>query len=169
MLQYLVCRDGVYCRHYYITITMHKLFWCTCSEKWSDVAPLILRVALGAVFVWHGYDKIFSIGLPGVTGFLGSLGLPFPSLMAYILAYGEFIGGLLLIAGLLTHWVAKFDILVAVVAFFTVHLSKGFSIAGGGYEYIMLIFAAAVSLLITGAGRYSLDAMWLKKDKDAVT
>lgn len=158
--------DGLYYRHYHIIITMYKLFLCTCSEKLSDLAPLVLRVALGAVFAWHGYDKIFSTGLPGVTGFLGSLGLPFPSLMAYILSYGEFIGGLLLIAGLFTHWIAKFDVIVAAVAFFTVHMSKGFSIAAGGYEYIMLIFAASVSLLITGAGKYSLDALWLKKDKD---
>lgn len=142
---------------------MMHLLQCKCSEKWGDVAPLVLRVALGLIFAWHGYQKIFVVGMPGVAGFLGSLGIPLPSLMAYILAYGELIGGLLLIAGLLTHWVAKFDIIVAIVAFLTVHMSKGFSIAGGGYEFIMLIFAAAVALLITGAGKYSLDAIWFKK------
>ncbi len=146
---------------------VHKILGCNCSDRFADWAPLILRVALGVVFTWHGYDKIFTTGLPGVAGFLGSLGIPFPDVMAYVLAYGELIGGLLLIAGLFTHWVAKFDVIVAIVAFFTVHVSKGFSIAGGGYEYIMLIFAAAVSLLITGAGKYSLDAMWFNKDKDA--
>lgn len=137
---------------------MHKFLGCNCVGKFGDWAPLVLRLALGTVFAWHGYDKIFTIGHEGVTGFLGSLSIPFPSLMAYILAYGEFIGGLLLIVGLFTHWAAKFATVVAIVAFFTVHASKGFSIANGGYEFIMLIGAASISLLITGAGKYSLDA-----------
>ena len=144
---------------------MHKLLVCKCFGSCANWAPLVLRVALGCIFAWHGYDKIFSTGISGVTGFIDSLGIPLPSLMSYILAYGELIGGLLLIAGLLTHWAAKFGIVVALVALFTVHISNGFSIADGGYEYIMLILAASVSLLITGAGKYSLDALWFSKDR----
>lgn len=147
---------------------LSKLLNCACGEKWADWAPLILRVALGVVFLGHGYQKVFTMGMPGVAGFLGSLGIPLPGLMAYILAYGELIGGALLIVGLLTHWVAKFDVIVAIVAFLTVHVSKGFFISGGGYEFIILIFAASVSLLITGAGKYSLDAVWLKKEKQSM-
>ena len=102
-----------------------------------------------------------------VAGFLGSIGVPISGLMAYILAYGEIIGGLLLIIGLFTHWAAKFAVIVGIVAFFAVHFKNGFAIGNGGYEYIMLIFAAAVSVLITGAGKYSLDAMWMKKNQGA--
>lgn len=141
--------------------------WCNCTEKYSDWAPLVLRVALGVIFLWHGYDKIFSLGLPGVAGFLGSLGIPLPTLMAYILAYGELLGGALLIAGLFTHWVAKFDVVVAAVALFAVHFSKGFAVSNGGFEYILLILAASISLLITGGGKYSLDELWFKKDKSS--
>ncbi len=137
---------------------------CDCTGACHAWAPLVVRLALGIIFVWHGYDKVFSTGIPGVSGFLGSLSFPLPTLFAYILAYGEIVAGLLLIAGLMTHWASKFAVIVAVVAFFTVHMSNGFSIAGGGYEYIMLIFAAACSVMITGAGKYSLDEMWLKKD-----
>ncbi|MEK9154070.1 MAG: DoxX family protein [Patescibacteria group bacterium] len=123
--------------------------------------------ALGVIFVWHGYDKVFTAGMPMVAGFLGSIGVPISGLMAYILAYGEIIGGLLLIIGLFTHWAAKFAVIVGIVAFFAVHFKNGFAIGNGGYEYIMLIFAAAVSVLITGAGKYSLDAMWMKKNQGA--
>lgn len=126
------------------------------------VAPLLLRVALGAIFVYHGYDKVFNTGIPGVAGFLESLGIPLPGLMAYVLAYGELVGGLLLIVGLFTHWAAKYASVVAIVALFTVHLKNGFSIANGGYEFIMLILAAAISVMFTGAGKYSLDAVWKK-------
>ena len=132
-------------------------------QRFGDWAPLTLRVALGIIFVWHGYDKLTAIGIPGVAGFLGSLGIPFPELMAYILTYGEFIVGGFLILGLFTHVAAKFTTIVAIVAFFTVHLKNGFAIGNGGYEFIMLIFAASVSLLITGAGAYSLDATWRRK------
>jgi putative oxidoreductase len=143
----------------------NKLMKCECANTWGDIAPLFLRVALGIIFAWHGYDKVMVKGIPAIGGFLGSIGFPMPEVFAFILGYGELLGGLLLIAGLLTHWVAKFDIIVAVVAFLTVHMSKGFAISDGGYEYIMLIFAAAVSLMITGAGKYSLDAQWLHKPK----
>lgn len=138
-----------------------------CSDACADWAPLILRVVLGIIFAWHGYDKVFNTGIPGVTGFLGNLGIPLPELMAYVLSYGELIFGVLLIVGLLTHWAAKYAVIVAVVALFTVHLPNGFSVGNGGYEYILLILAASVSVLITGAGSYSLDAMWRKKDTAA--
>ena len=135
-----------------------------CSGNWADVGPLVLRVALGLIFAWHGYDKVFVKGLPAITGFMGSLGLPFPTLMAYLLSYGELIGGALLILGLLTYWVTVVDIIIAAVAFVTVHMTKGFAVSTGGYEYIMLIFAASVSLLLSGAGKYSLDASLEKKE-----
>ncbi len=142
---------------------LSKLMNCDCTGRWGEWAPLILRVPLGLVFLMHGYQKVFSMGIPGVSGFLGTLGFPAPTLFAYILAYGELIGGALLIVGLLTHWVAKFNIVVALVALLTVHASKGFFISEGGYEFILLILAASVSILLTGPGAYALDSMWLKK------
>ena len=141
---------------------MHKFLHGAWTKKYEDWAPLVLRIGLGIVFTWHGYDKVFSTGIPGIQGFLSSIGIPLPEVMAYLLAYGELTAGLLLIAGLYTYIAAKFAVIVAVVAFFTVHLPNGFNIANGGYEYIMLIFAAAVSVLLTGAGKYSLDTKWRK-------
>lgn len=135
---------------------MHLLFK-TCSAKYADFGPLVLRVALGAIFVYHGYDKVFVKGTPAITGFMTSLGLPLPTLMAYLLSYGELVGGILLILGLLTYWVSIVDMIIAAVAFVTVHMANGFSAGQGGYEFIMLIFAAAFALFVSGAGKYSLD------------
>lgn len=143
--------------------TMNKIAGCSCGSMFADVAPLVLRVALGAIFAWHGYDKIFTTGLPAVAEFLASVGIPFSGFLVYVLAYGELFFGTLLILGLFTHWAAKFAGVVAIVAFFMVHLKNGFAIGNGGYEFIMLIFASAASLIITGAGKYSLDEMWWKK------
>lgn len=139
---------------------------CKCADTWGDIGALVLRVALGLVFFMHGYQKIFTMGIDGVTGFLGGLGFPMPMVFAYILAYGELIAGAMLIAGLLTHWAAKYAVVVSIVAFFTVHMSKGFFMSNGGYEFIMLIGAASVAVMIAGAGKYSVDTMWLHKGHD---
>lgn len=135
---------------------MHKILHCTCAEKMTDVAPLVLRLALGAVFAYHGYDKYLR-GVEGVGGFLGSLGFPMASAFAVALIVVELIGGIMMILGFFTHWVAKSFVIVSVVAFLTVHADKGFSVRDGGYEFIITLLAVSVSLMITGAGKYSLD------------
>lgn len=129
---------------------------CLCGDKMRDLAPLVLRVATGLIFTMHGWQK-FQGGVPYVAGFLTQLGFPAPELMAVLLIAAELGGGILLILGLFTHWVAKILAIVALVALVTVHASKGFFISAGGYEFIMLILAASVSLMITGAGKFSLD------------
>ncbi len=129
-----------------------KFLTCKCGEKWQAFAPLFLRVILGAIFVAHGWQK-FVGGVPGVAGFLGSLGFPAPEVFAVLLIAAELGGGILLILGAWTHWVAKILAFVALVAFLAVHLKQGW----GGSEFILLILAASVSLMITGAGKWSLD------------
>ena len=135
---------------------MKNLLNCVCAEKWGSYAPLVLRVVTGFVFAMHGWQKLQG-GVPGVSGFLGMLGFPMPEVFAVLLIAAELGGGILLILGLWTHWTAKVLAFVALVALFSVHATKGFFISGGGYEYILLIFAASFSLMVTGAGKWSLD------------
>ncbi len=137
---------------------LHALMSRTAPAAWADYAPLVLRVVLGIIFFMHGYAKITMMGVDKVSGMLAGIGFPAPALFAYILMYGETIGGMLLIVGVLTYWVSLFNIVVAFVAGFFVHLSKGFFINEGGYEFILLIGAASVALFITGPGKYSVDA-----------
>lgn len=130
---------------------------CSCSDRLDSLAPFILRVVVGAVFVMHGIQKL-SMGVDGVAGFLGGMGFPVPVVMAVLLIAAEVVGGAFLIVGLFTHWVAKLLAFVALIAALTVHITKGFYVSEGGYEFALLLFAAAVSLAITGAGRWSLDS-----------
>lgn len=137
-------------------LSLLKMSW---AGQYADVAPLVVWLGLGIVFFMHGYQKL-GMGVDGVAGFLGSLGFPLAGVFAVILIAVEVIGGLALILGVATRLSAALAGIVAIVAFFTVHVSKGFFVSGGGYELILVLFVMAVSLLIliTGAGKYSVDA-----------
>ncbi len=138
---------------------MDKLNKCMCLDKYASYAPTILRVWLGVIFLMHGWQKITVLGIQGVTGFLGSLHIPAPEVMAYILSYGELLAGILLIIGLCVHWASKFVVIVGIVAFVTVHMASGFYISGAtyGYEYNILWALVGLSLIMTGGGELSLD------------
>ncbi len=125
-------------------------------EGKSAYAPLILRVVTGLVFAMHGYQKLQG-GLEGVTGFLTSLGFPAASMFAVILIAVELLGGIALILGAFTHLAAKLTSIVAAVALFTVHLGNGFFVNEGGYEFILLLLASSLALMIMGPGKWSLD------------
>lgn len=141
---------------------MLHILKCTCGDRLSGFAPLILRVTTGLIFAAHGWQKL-SGGLEGTASFLATLGFPAPMLMALLLVAAELVGGIFLIFGLFTHWVAKILAFVALVALLTVHVANGFFIADGGYEFILLIFAASVSLAITGPGKWALDSSMRKR------
>lgn len=134
---------------------MKALLHCNCTEKMRDLAPLVLRVVTGLIFAMHGFQKLQN-GMPGVESMLTGFGFPAPALLAILLVAAELGGGILLILGLYTHWAAKILAFVAFVALVMVHLREGFFLPMG-YEFILLLFAASFSLMITGPGKYSLD------------
>lgn len=129
---------------------------CSCGNGLQNLAPFVLRLAAGLIFAVHGWQKL-ATGVDGVAGMLGSLGFPVPVLMALILIFAELVGGILLIVGFLTHWVAKVLAFVALVAWLTVHATSGFLVSEGGFEFIMLLFATTVAIAIIGPGKWSVD------------
>ena len=131
-----------------------KMGW---AAEFADVGPLVTRVVVGIIFVVHGWMKV-GMGIAGTAGFLTSLGIPAASVFAVLLIIGEVVGGIALIVGVGTRFWASVGVIISLVALFTVHLSKGFLISNGGYEFILLIGAVMVSLIVMGAGKYSVDA-----------
>lgn len=140
---------------------MRTFLLCSYLDAWRDYAPLVLRLAVGIVFFMHGWQKLEG-GLPGVTGFVGSLGFPMPEVFAVLLVTAELAGGAFLVLGLLTRWAAKALIVVSLVALFAVHLPNGFFMQTGGYEFILVLLAGCVSLLLSGGGKWSLDRILSK-------
>lgn len=126
----------------------------------------ILRIIIGIVFMAHGSQKLFGLfgggGLEGTAKFMGSLGLEPAYFMALLSGSGEFFGGLLLVLGLLTRFGALNTFMVSLVAFLSVHISKGFFMSNGGFEYVLVLGAASLALLVEGGGKYSIDKVLSK-------
>lgn len=142
---------------------MSQLIWLSYASKYADFAPLVLRLAVGAIFFMHGYQKLMLMGIPGVTGMLASMGFPAPAFFAVVLIAVELIGGIMLVLGAFTRLAAKLTAIVAFVALVMVHLPKGFFLGTGGYEYILLILAVSSVLVIMGGGKWSVDRAIFKK------
>lgn len=118
----------------------------------KDFGLLIIRVIVGAVFMVHGYQKLQAMSM--IIGFFGTLG--FSSFWAYLVAWVEFLGGISLIIGFGSKIASALLAIVMLTAFIKVHGPKGFSVAMGGYEFVLTLFAVTVGLLYTGPGRYSI-------------
>lgn len=128
----------------------------------SSWGPLALRIPVGLIFAAHGAQKLFGwfggYGLEGTGQWMGSIGLAPGYLMALLAGSAEFFGGLALVLGLMVRPAAAALAFAMVVAIFTVHIDKGLFVANNGYEFGLALLAVAVSLVVTGAGRASLDA-----------
>ncbi len=133
------------------------------DESWSG---LILRLTLGLVMFPHGAQKL--LGWYGGFGFDGTMGfftgtMHLPWIIAFLVIIGEFFGSLGLLAGLLTRFSAASLAVIMVGAVATSHIPNGFFMnwfgkqQGEGYEYHLLVIGIAVALLVTGAGRWSID------------
>jgi putative oxidoreductase len=127
------------------------------STLWIDRGLVLVRIALSVVFVMHGWQKLFVFGHAGVTGALASLGIPFAAVNAVLITAVELGGGIALLAGAATRVAAAFVAFAMAVAIVTAHLAHGF-FAPAGFEYPLTLLLVSLALVMTGAGRYSLDA-----------
>lgn len=138
------------------------------TQDWS---PLLLRLAMGAGFIVHGYAKL-SRGPAGFAKLLAFSGVPMPHLMAWAGSLTELLGGIALILGVFVRIVSVPLFLTMLTAMLTVQFQYGFSAvktigltAQGpvfgppGYEINVLYIAGLLSLIITGAGKFSVDTI----------
>jgi putative oxidoreductase len=121
----------------------------------------LLRVVVGVIFVMHGWQKL-SMGFHNVAGFLTSLGIPMPTLAAVLLTIVEFVGGIVLILGVLTRYFAALLAIDVLVAIITVHAKNGF-FAPKGVEFPLLLLVANLNLMLAGPGALSVSAFRKKK------
>ena len=125
------------------------------QDQRSALAALVLRVALGTMFVAHGLLKVFVFTVPGTVQFFQSIG--FPGELAYVTIAAELIGGGLLIAGVYTRYVALALVPIMLGAL-SVHTGNGwlFSAPNGGWEYPAFWTVTLVVQALIGDGAYAL-------------
>lgn len=121
-----------------------------------DAGLLILRIAVGIVFLVHGGQKLFVFGFGGVTGAFGQMGIPMPAVTGPLVALVEFLAGGALVIGLLTRLAALGLAIDMLGAILFVHYKGGFFVPNG-YEYALTLLAANVAIMVAGAGYYSVD------------
>ena len=111
----------------------------------------ILRIHLGIILLAHGWLKISVFTIAGTVDYFASLGLP--SFFAYLVIFGEIIGGITLILGIQTRLTALFCLPILIGATF-VHLNNGwlFSAEGGGWEFPVSLSIIALAIIFMGYG-----------------
>ena len=117
---------------------------------------LLLRVSLGVMFIAHSLVlKWMTFTLAGTAQYFESIGLPGP--LAYVTFFAELIGGILLILGVQSRWVAL-GLLPILAGATWVHLGNGwvFSAPGGGWEYPLYLIVLSVAQALLGDGAYAL-------------
>lgn len=127
------------------------------TPRQLSVGLALVRIMTGVVMFMHGYQKFFMMGLDGVTGFFTQIGVPLPAVAAPLVAGLELVGGIALIAGVLTRLVAAAFVVDMLGAIVFVHLANGFFVSDGGIEFVALLLVACIGFVIAGPGAYSID------------
>lgn len=124
-----------------------------------DLGLLVLRLGLALVFFAHGVPKLRNVAQ--TAGFFGQIKIPVPAFFAWVVALQETLGAAALALGLFTQPLALTFVISMIVAIQLVKI--GMAKAGftgqGGWEFEFVLAAAALALVFTGAGAYSLDVL----------
>lgn len=140
------------------------LFSKPATSRQLDLALLALRIFTGLAMAAHGYQKVFTFGIAGITAGFSGMGIPAPSLMAPFISYLELVGGVLIAVGLLTRPLALLLMVDMFVAATFVHLKDGF-FAPKGAELTLLFTVNFFVLLLAGAGSLSIDSV-IRRNKE---
>lgn len=129
------------------------------DSRTAPYAALVLRAALGVMFIAHALLKYSVFTLPGTAKLFESVGLPGP--LAYLTFAAELIGGALILSGLGTRWVALALVPVLLGATW-VHAGNGwlFTAPNGGWEYPAFLAAAAVAQALLGDGKFAVSGFF---------
>ncbi|MEE2523608.1 DoxX family protein [Pseudarthrobacter sp. J75] len=123
----------------------------------TATALAVLRIALGFVFLAHGWQKFNQFTIAGTQASFAQMGVPAAEIAAPIIATLELVGGIALILGIFTRVAGALLALNMLGALFLVHAPAGVFAAEGGYELVLILGAGALALALAGAGKFSVD------------
>jgi len=124
--------------------------------KAIDTTLLIVRIILGTIFIAHGSQKLFgAFGGPGLSGIVGMLGP-----VGYLVAIGEFFGGVGILLGVLARFSASATLVIMIGAMVLVHGKHGLFLSNNGFEYVLALMGLSLVVLLLGPGCYAF-GRWL--------
>lgn len=129
-------------------------------EKARSIVLLLGRVAVGVVFIAHGWSKFADMGISGTTAFFSSIGVPAPGIAAPVVATLELAGGAALVLGVALPVAGTLLALDMIGAIVFVHAPNGLFVDKGGYELVLTLAAASLAIGFTGGGTLAVDNLW---------
>lgn len=132
------------------------------DSRGGAAAVFLLRVSLGVMFLAHSVVlKLLTFGLAGTAAFFVGIGLP--GWLAYATFAAELAGGVLLILGVQTRWIALALSPILLGAIFWVHGGNGwmFGNPNGGWEYPLYLFVLCAAQALLGDGPLALSPSWV--------
>lgn len=138
-----------------------------------DIFLLIARIILGGVLIAHGWQKFNEWTIDGTASSFQEMGVPSPEISAQIATWFEIGGGAAIILGLLVRLVGPVLFVQMAAAAWFAHRDSGIFVSDGGWEFVAVIGAAGLALSAAGAGRASLDHLFVapfrkrKEEKEA--
>ena len=128
-------------------------------QSWRDIAYTLVRVIIGVNLLMHGWLKVGTFGLAGVSGYMAKLGLEPAVGFAVAAIFLETVGAVCIIIGLFTRFFAAALAVEMAVALGVAHLTAGFFVNKGGFEYVLLLGIVMFAIAIRGGGPYSVDRL----------
>lgn len=132
----------------YLTIT-HRL------STLKDIPLFLIRLILAYGF--YGPAKMKLNDVSAIAEWFSSIGIPAPTLNAYLATYTEITGALFLLLGFATRFMTIPLIITMLVAIKTVHWANGFEASENGFEIPLYYLVMLITLFFTGPGRISID------------
>ncbi|WP_340055261.1 DoxX family protein [Corynebacterium parakroppenstedtii] len=132
-----------------------------------DAGLFIFRLVLGFLFVMHGWQNAVTKGWGSTRDSFAAMNIPATDIAATLASWGELITGVLLILGLLTRLSSLVLVIDMAGAFWFVHKDAGLWSSDGGYEYVLVLGACALLLLLTGPGAVSVDKLLFGRKKNS--
>ncbi len=134
---------------------------CCGNKRYLSWGLLALRIAVGVIFIMHGYGKLFgdAPGMTAFTGMVAGLGFIAPSFFAYAAALAEFVGGIAVLLGIGTRYFAG---LIACVMFVALFMVKKLKFPAADVD--LSLFATTICLALVGGGRFTLMRYFKKNE-----
>lgn len=123
------------------------------TERMKSIGVGLIRIHFGVILLAHGWLKVSVFTVDGTVNYFASIGLP--AVIAYLVIFGELVGGFALILGIQTRLVSLFTVPIVLGAAI-MNSDNGWlhSASGGGWEYAASLTVIAVAITLMGSGNF---------------